>query len=205
MAGEMPELVEAFSRIGRSLDERDKMTSDFDLSDPMLKPNAKDLRPAGVLIPLIQRESGLNVILTKRASNLKHHAGQVSFPGGKMEKRDADARSAALREAREEIGLLPDNVKILGRCPDHRTVTGFLISPFVGAVLKPFDPSPQIEEVEEIFETPFEIVSDPRNYRIESRIAGGHRRRFFVVDYGPQRIWGATAMILHGLAKRLSA
>ena len=203
----MPESIEALSRIGRSLGKPDKVTSDFDLSEPIpeLKPNINGLRPAGVLIPLIQRESGLNVILTKRASNLKHHAGQVSFPGGKMDTRDADARSAALREAREEIGLLPDNVKILGRCPDHRTVTGFLISPFIGAVLKPFDPSPQVEEVEEIFETPFELVSDPRNYRIESRIAGGQRRRFFVVDYGPQRIWGATAMILHGLATRLSA
>ena len=201
----MPDSAEIFFRIGRSLGEPDKTTSDFDLSEPTLKLNVNGLRPAGVLIPLIQRDRGLNVIFTKRASNLKHHAGQVSFPGGKMEQHDADARSAALREAREEIGLSPDNVEILGRCPDHRTVTGFLITPFVGAVLKPFSASPQVEEVEEIFETPFELVSDPRNYRIESRVAGGQRRRFFVVDYGPQRIWGATAMILHGLAMRLSA
>lgn len=201
----MPDSVEIFSRVGRSLVESGKTTSDFDLSGPTLQNSFNGLRPAGVLIPLIQRERGINVILTKRASNLKHHAGQVSFPGGKLEKHDGDARSAALREAREEIGLSPDNVAILGRCPDHRTVTGFLISPFVAAVLKPFAAAPQVEEVEEIFETPFELIADPRNYRVESRVAGGQRRRFYVVDYGPQRIWGATAMILHGLATRLSA
>ena len=178
-------------------------SSDYDLTSPGLKGASPGLRPAGVLLPLIDRDGSLNVILTKRAPDLKHHAGQVSFPGGKLEPGDADARAAALREAREEIGLEPGNVRILGKCPDHETVTGYLMSPYVGEVLESFEPVPQAEEVAEIFDVPFRLLADPASYGVEERVVAGKRRRFYAVECGPHRIWGATAMILYRLAKRM--
>ena len=181
----------------------DSGSSDYDLTFPGSRAASPGLRPAGVLLPLVERDGSLNVILTKRAADLKHHAGQVSFPGGKLEPGDADARAAALREAREEIGLEPGNVRILGKCPDHETVTGYLMSPYVGEVLEQFEPVPQAEEVAEIFEVPFRLLADPASYEVEERIAAGQRRRFYVVECGPHRIWGATAMILYRLAKRM--
>lgn len=185
------------------LARNDSGSSDYDLTFPGLRAASRGLRPAGVLLPLIERNGSLNVILTKRAAGLKHHAGQVSFPGGKLEPGDADARAAALREAREEIGLEPGNVRILGKCPDHETVTGYLMSPYVGEVLSPFEPVPQAEEVAEVFEVPFRLLADPACYGVEERIAAGQSRRFYVVECGSRRIWGATAMILYRLAKRM--
>ena len=175
-----------------------------------LKPMPGDSSPptlprvdAAVLIPLIARAGGLNVILTKRSPNLTHHAGQISFPGGRIAAEDSGPQAAALREAGEEIGILPAQVEFLGRCPFHNTVTGFRIFPFVAAVASEFEPVLQTEEVESVFEAPFLFLTDPANFRTERVNWQGKQRRYHAVPYGPHFIWGATAAILYGMARRL--
>jgi 8-oxo-dGTP pyrophosphatase MutT (NUDIX family) len=184
----------------------DNGSSDFDLNPEIMAswPDMKNLRPAAVLIPLIERAHGLNVILTKRASHLKHHPGQIAFPGGKVDAGDADETAAALREAHEEIGLPPDNVEVLGHLPFHETVTHFQITPILGRVKNHFTPTPEPGEVAEVFEVPLAHLTDPVNYIIEGRYWGGAKRLYYVVPYGPYYIWGATARMLRGFAERLA-
>jgi 8-oxo-dGTP pyrophosphatase MutT (NUDIX family) len=184
----------------------DDGSSDFDLNPEIMAswPDMKNLRPAAVLIPVIQRNHGLNVILTKRASHLKHHPGQIAFPGGKVDAGDASETAAALREAHEEIGLTPDNVEVLGHLPFHETVTHFQITPIIGRVKKHFTPTPEPGEVAEVFEVPLSHLTNPANYIIEGRYWGGAKRLYYVVPYGPYYIWGATARMLRGFAERLA-
>ena len=177
-------------------------SSDLEFMDGHRRNCPTPLLPASVLIPLIRRRNTHNVILTKRAQGLARHAGQVAFPGGKKEEQDTSMEATALREANEEIGLDPGSVRVLGSCPTHQTSTGFLIHPFVGLVLMDFHPRPQPGEVDEVFEVPLSFLLNLENYRIESRSWKGSTRHFFVVPFGPYQIWGATAHILHGLARR---
>jgi len=181
-------------------------SSDFDLNPEIMQswPVFKDLRPAAVLVPIVQTVAGLEVILTKRASHLKHHPGQISFPGGKCEPTDRDAADTALREAEEEIGLARDTVEVLGTMPYHETVTHFQITPIIGRIRAPFSPSPQAAEVAEVFNVPLEFLASPENYRIEGRYWAGKKRLYYVVPFGPYYIWGATARILRAIAERLS-
>jgi len=183
----------------------DVASSDFDLNPgvPWGQSTAA-LRPAAVLVPLIERPQGLAVILTKRASHLKHHPGQIAFPGGKADAGDADCTATALREANEEIGLAPDNVAVLGTLPFHHTVTDFKVTPVVGRVLAPFTPTPEAGEVSEVFEVPLAHLSDPANFIVEGRFWGGSKRYYYTIPYGPYYIWGATARILRGFAERLA-
>jgi len=179
-------------------------SSDFDLNPGAdWGPSAIPARPAAVLVPLIHRAGGLKVILTKRASHLKHHPGQIAFPGGKVEAFDASTTAAALREAQEEIGLDPNNVNTLGTLPFHHTVTSFQVTPVVGLILSDFTPVPQIGEVEEVFEVPLSYLSTPENFLIEGRFMRGKKRFYYTIPYGPYYIWGATARILRGFAERL--
>jgi len=182
-------------------------SSDFDLNPEVRNdwPTTGPLREAAVLVPLIERSRGIHVVLTKRAAHLKHHPGQIAFPGGKREETDASLKETALREAHEEIGLVPDNVEIFGKLPFHETVTHFRVTPIVGRIRNSFDPTPEMGEVEEVFEVPLSYLGNPENYMIEGRFWGGVKRRYYVIPYGPHYIWGATARILRGFAERLNA
>lgn len=158
---------------------------------------------AAVLTPLVVRESGLTVLFTQRTAHLRDHAGQVSFPGGRIEACDGDAIAAALRESREEIGLDPGQVEILGLLPEHFTVTGFRITPVVGLVFPPLDLKLDDFEVAEVFEVPLEFLLDGANYRRESVATAGRKRNFWVVPWREYFIWGATAAILVSLREAL--
>lgn len=179
-------------------------SSDFDLN-PGLRPPEHVLRAAGVLVAVTLGSTGPRVILTKRASGLKHHPGQIALPGGKVEPVDSGPEAAALREAEEEIGLASGNVEVLGALPRHRTVTGFAVTPVVGRVLRPFEARPEAGEVEEVFDVPLGHLLDLRRYSVETRLWRGQPRRYYAVPWGPYYIWGATARILRGLAERMPA
>jgi 8-oxo-dGTP pyrophosphatase MutT (NUDIX family) len=174
---------------------------DHDLNPGMRA--AETIHPAAVLVPLIDRPGGTTVLLTRRTEHLAHHAGQISFPGGRMEPGDATPEHAALREAQEEIGLAPTQVEVLGRLCLYRTRTGFAVTPVVGIVRPPFAVEPDPEEVADVFEVPLAFVVDPTNLERHSRDWHGQRRYYFVLPYADYYIWGATAGMLVDLAERL--
>lgn len=177
-------------------------SSDYDLNPGIRLPEGRKLRPAAVLIPVLLTQGGARVMLTKRSSQLKHHPGQIAFPGGKTDEGDAGPEATALREAWEETGLAPGAVEVLGRLPDHETVTGFQVTPILGLIAAPFTPRPEAGEVAEVFTVPLaHLLSIPR-YSIERRMWRGEWRRYYTVPWGPWYIWGATARILRGLAGR---
>ncbi len=169
-----------------------------ELSDMLDRPPA----PAAVLVPFVLGPAP-GVLLTKRTAHLDKHAGQVSFPGGRIDPEDADADAAALREAWEEIALDPGQVTVLGRLGDFLTGTGFRITPVIG-LLPPrlvFRPSPH--EVEAVFELELSVLLDPDAPRLRAREVGGRRRDFWVWPHPEHYIWGATAAILVHLARAL--
>ncbi len=162
------------------------------------------LTAAAVLVPLIDRAEGMTVLLTQRTAHLANHGGQISFPGGRVERDDADSTDAALRETMEEIGLDRGRISILGRLDDYVTVTGFLVAPVVGFVQPPFALAPDPFEVEEIFEVPLGFILDPDNHQRHSRAAlDGATRYFYAITYGERYIWGATAAMLINLYEAL--
>lgn len=196
----MTDPVEA--RLKRALDRPSGPSSDFDLNPAIRPVGGKPLRPAAVLVPIWLRPEGAVMVLTKRSSHLKHHPGQIAFPGGKVDASDESPMAAALREAREEIGLDPAMVRVIGTLPDHETVTGFAMTPFVAVLRGDFTPVPEAGEVEEVFTVPLTHVLNPDRFAVEGRVWMGTRRRYYAVPYGPYYIWGATARILRGLAER---
>ncbi len=158
--------------------------------------------PAAVLVPVIMHDAP-TILLTKRTSHLKKHAGQVSFPGGRIDPDDRNPEAAALREAWEEIGLLPSSAEVLGRLSDQVTGTGFRITPVL-AILPPaltYETSPH--EVEAIFELPLSVILDPAAPRRQKQEVGGVWREYWVWPHAEHFIWGATAAILVQLAERL--
>ena len=156
---------------------------------------------AAVLIGVVGYATGPRIILTLRTEHLKTHAGQVSFPGGRVELVDASAEETALREAQEEIGLRPERVEVLGRLSPYDTITGFRVDPVVGWIEPPVTYTPDPFEVAEVFEVPLRTVLDLRNYRRESHHRDDVRRTFYVLTYDGHRIWGATAGMLVSLAR----
>lgn len=198
----MPPMTE-FDRVLRALERPAAPSSDFDLNAG-LHPGPRNLRPAAVLVGLMPAPGGVQVVLTKRSAKLRHHPGQIAFPGGKLDTTDASLTAAALREAHEEVGLNPDQVQVLGQMPAHETVTGFSVTPILARLPAGFRPIPEAGEVAEVFFAPLSHVTNPARFRVEYRIWGGQRRAYYAVPWGPYYIWGATARILRGLADRLS-
>ncbi|WP_103335115.1 CoA pyrophosphatase [Pseudotabrizicola formosa] len=194
--------MDEIARLRRALLRPAGESSDFDLNPGLQLPAGRVLRPAGVLIPVWTRPQGAQVILTKRASHLKHHPGQISLPGGKLEPVDASVQAAALREAMEEIALPPGLVDVVGHLPVHETVTGFSMTPVLGHIRDDFRPMAERGEVEEVFTVPLSHVLDLSRYGVERRLWRGQWRHYYTVPYGPYYIWGATARILRGLAER---
>ena len=172
------------------------------------RPATGEMKPAAVLLPIVARgpenAAQLTMLFTRRAAHLKDHSGQVSFPGGRVALQDASPEATALREAREEIGLDPVRVELLGRMPEYHTRTGFRITPVVGIVTPPFELRPDAGEVEEIFEVPLAFLLDPANHQRHSREWQGEMRWFFAMPYEGRYIWGATAGMLVNLSRHLA-
>ncbi|MFC6854002.1 CoA pyrophosphatase [Marivibrio halodurans] len=172
---------------------------DADLN-PDMAPTRPTLIPAAVLVPIILHPSRPTVLLTRRTDHLTDHAGQISFPGGKVDPGDADARAAALRETREEVGIAPERIEIVGDLDPYVTRTGFQVEPIVGFLRPPVAPRPDPFEVAEVFEVPLSFLIDRRNHQRHSREFEGRTRHFYAMPYDRHYIWGATAGMLVNLA-----
>ena len=177
-----------------------RRSSDHDLNPGVILPEGRRLRPAAVLVAVETGGGAPRVILTMRSSALRHHPGQIAFPGGKQDAGDATLHATALREAHEEIGLTPDAVEILADLPRHETVTGFDVTPVLARVTAPFTPVAEPGEVAEVFAVPLAHLLDPARFRVEQRRWKGTWRRYYTVPYGPYYIWGATACMLQMMA-----
>ena len=161
------------------------------------------MTPAAVLIPMLERDSGSTILLTQRSKALKHHAGQVSFPGGRMERNDADVVATALRETHEEVGIAPPLVDVVGFLPTMPTITGYVVSPVVGYV----DPDAAITidpgEVEYAFEVPLDFLLDETSEKFVDREVDGQQLSMVEYHWRSERIWGATAYMIRELRKIL--
>jgi 8-oxo-dGTP pyrophosphatase MutT (NUDIX family) len=161
--------------------------------------------PAAVLVPLVQREHGLTLLLTQRTAHLNDHAGQIAFPGGRTEDSDADAIDTALRETEEEVGLHRRHVDVLGTLPDYHTGTGYVVTPVVALVTPPFALQADPFEVAEIFEVPLAFLMDGANHQLRAVDLPSGRRTFYAMPYHNYFIWGATAGMLRNLFHFLRA
>ncbi len=161
----------------------------------VFKPD-QPLRPASVLVPLIDRDEGPTVLFTRRTSHLHDHAGQISFPGGRAEPADRTPQDTALRETEEEIGLAAQQVEIIGSIHRYTTVTGYDVTPVVGIVKPPFELRLDTFEVAEAFEVPLAFLLDGRNHQRTTVVHQGRQRQYFAMPYRGYYIWGATAGML---------
>lgn len=195
----------AFDALRRAAERTLPPSSDYDLN-PNFVPPARNRppRPAAVLVAFQTGARGPEVLLTKRSSRLRHHPGQIAFPGGKADETDADLVATALREAQEEIALPPALVSVIGTLDTHETITGFTVTPVLARVQAPFTPRAEAGEVDEVFAVPLDFIADLGQYRVEWRRWLGQDRAYYVLPYGPYYIWGATARMLRGLAQRLN-
>jgi 8-oxo-dGTP pyrophosphatase MutT (NUDIX family) len=161
-------------------------------------------RRAAVLVPLVDRAEGLQVLLTQRAAHLKHHAGQISFPGGRMEPHETQPDQAAFRETEEEIGLQREHIQVLGYLESHLVFTGFHVVPVVGLVQPNFELQPDPSEVAEVFEVPLVSILDTRNHSTRPRGVSGGVIQIYEIGCDNRMIWGATAGILMSLYRLLN-
>jgi len=166
-------------------------------------PPEKEPIPAAVLVPLINQPHGVTVMLTQRTPHLYDHAGQISFPGGRVDPGDVDRVATALREAEEETGLPEASVTIIGTLPEFDIQTGFRVTPVVGWIEPPLALKPDPFEVAEVFEVPLAFLLDPGNHRRNSDEMNGRRRNYYSIPYESRNIWGATAGMLYSLYRAL--
>ncbi|MEM7544123.1 MAG: CoA pyrophosphatase [Pseudomonadota bacterium] len=181
--------------------------SDYDLN-PDIKTGLNKqrlLRPAAVLCGVVERSDGLHVFLTQRPSTMREHAGQIAFPGGKIDGDDEGAVAAALREAEEEIGLPASAASVIGLIDPYETGTGFRVDPVIAAIDPDFVARPDPREVDDIFETPLDFLMDPANLRLHTGEWGGHQRQYYAIPWRGRYIWGATAGMLKSLSDRIAA
>ncbi len=178
---------------------------DADLN-PEMTPDRGVVREAAVLIPLMVSKAGISVLLTLRTDHLIHHAGQISFPGGRIEGSDSSPEAAALREAEEEVGIDQALVDVIGRLDQYYIMrTRFSVTPVVGMIQTPVALAPDPFEVAEVFEVPLSFVLDPANIQRHSRVFDGCERQFYALTYEGRYIWGATAGMLVNLRDALNA
>jgi 8-oxo-dGTP pyrophosphatase MutT (NUDIX family) len=163
------------------------------------------LTPASVLVPIVIRDAEFTVLFTRRTEHLRAHSGQISFPGGRSEPRDASPEATALRETAEEIGLIPERVDVLARLAEYHTGTGYRVTPVVGVIRPPFELRPDRNEVDEVFEVPLSFLLDPAHHLRHSRVLRGETRWFYAIPFGDYYIWGATAGMIVNLYRRLAA
>ncbi len=163
----------------------------------------ENIRPAGVLVPIIPRASGPTVLLTHRPKTMPTHPGQVAFPGGKVDPVDANEVEAALREAHEEVGVEPDTVELVARGAPYITGTAFRIVPLIGVLPADFVPAPDPVEVDSVFETPLDFLMDQANHHAKSVQWSGRIRDYYEMPFEGNRIWGVTAGIIRALYVRL--
>lgn len=178
---------------------------DHRLAENLAPADGRLHRPAAVLVPIVAHESGATLLLTERSAHLKDHAGQIAFPGGKIDAEDQDAEAAALREAEEEIGLHRQFIEPLGYLDPYLSSTGYRIMPLVGIVTLGFSLTLDNREVESAFEVPLSFLMDPTRHEIHQREWRGAQRRYFAMPYEDRYIWGVTAGIIRSLYERLYA
>ena len=190
--------------IKSNLSKYESCSSDFDLNPDMAFNQKSNFLEASVFIPVLTFKKNLEILLTKRSTNLKNHPGQIAFPGGKKEKFDSSPIETALRETEEEVGLSQLLVEIIASLPTHKPATGFIIKPYIGIISQPFKATLRCGEVDEVFTVPFDHILNEENFSIQARTWNGSQRKYYAVPYGPYYVWGATARILLNLSKALS-
>ena len=201
-----PETHRIFPLSQKSIAER--------LTHPAPQPEENDLHvialkegarvtEAAVLVPLVKRGAAMNVLLTQRTAHLNDHAGQISFPGGRVESADGSREETALRETEEEIGLPRARIALLGRLPDYEIPSGVRITPVVGWVEAPFELAPDPFEVASVFEAPLPYFLDPANYQRRQYHFRGRHRHYMAIPFEGRYIWGATAGMLYSLCRML--
>ena len=158
---------------------------------------------AAVLIPLIDKDDQLQVLLTQRATHLRHHPGQISFPGGRKEPNDGSPEKTALRESYEEIGLDSAQVKVLGRLGDYYTVSGYQVTPIVSSIEQPFKPVLDTDEVSRLLSVPLDFLMNPNNFSLKETLYNGEMRHYYSARYNEDEIWGVTAGIIVALYEAL--
>jgi 8-oxo-dGTP pyrophosphatase MutT (NUDIX family) len=179
--------------------------------DDDLNPDARAIphnsppSPAAVLVPIVRRDPEMSVLLTLRTGTLTSHAGQIAFPGGRLDPDDVGPAEAALREAQEEIGLAPEYVETLGYLDRYLTRTAYSVAPVVALVTPGFTLVPHAGEVADVFEVPLRFLMTPENHHIHSRDWQGKTRHFYAMPFGERYIWGATAGMIKNLYDRLYA
>lgn len=167
--------------------------------------NNKNLKKAAVLIPVVKRANGLTIILTERALHLRHHPGQISFPGGKYEQSDNSLQYTALRETEEEIGILQEQISIIGSLPKLPTISGFVVTPYLGFVKNNHSLKIDKQEVKSILEVPLEFFLNKNNFYLQHLVANKKRHFTYCIPYHNRLIWGATAQMLKNLQRQLRA